>query len=50
MKVVKADNIDFDVLKGFDKAAILINYVGPSACTNLFKYLDDGDIRKLIVS
>lgn len=49
MNVVrKLENIRYEDLKGFDKAAILINYMGPGACTNLFKYLDDGDIRKLI--
>lgn len=49
MNVVrKLDNIRFEDLKGFDKAAILINYLGPAACNQLFKHLDDGDIRKLI--
>lgn len=46
--VRKLDNVRFDELKGFDKAAILINYLGSTACQNLFKHLDDGDIRKLV--
>lgn len=46
--VRKLDNVRFEDLKGFDKAAILINYLGSNACTHLFKFLDDGDIRKLI--
>src|SRR3954465_15051119 len=31
-----------------EKAAILLNYLGDAATTELFKFLDDGDIRKLI--
>jgi flagellar motor switch protein FliG len=46
--VRKLDNVRFDELKGFDKAAILINYLGSNACQNLFKHLDDADIRKLV--
>ncbi len=48
MKVIKAENIDYESLKGFDKAAILINYLGRNAVTILLKRMDDGDIRKLI--
>ncbi|MBS1971510.1 MAG: flagellar motor switch protein FliG [Bdellovibrionales bacterium] len=48
MKLVKADNVEFESLRGFDKAAILINYLGKDALRVLLKRLDDGDIRKLI--
>ncbi len=48
MKVMKAENIDYESLKGFDKAAILINYLGRDAVRILLKRMDDGDIRKLI--
>jgi flagellar motor switch protein FliG len=48
MKLAKADNIDFDSLRGFDKAAILINYLGRDAVKVLLKRMDDSDIRKLI--
>lgn len=48
MKLIKAENIEFEHLKGFDKAAILINYLGKDALRVLLKRLDDGDIRKLI--
>lgn len=46
--VRKLENVKFEELKGFDKAAILINYMGAGACQHLFKHLDDGDIRKLV--
>ncbi len=48
MKLFKIDNIDYATLKGFDKAAILINYLGRDAVKILLKRMDDGDIRKLI--
>ena len=48
MKLYKLDNIQYENLKGFEKAAILINYLGPDAIRGLLKSLDDGDIRKLI--
>lgn len=44
----RPEHIDFDNLKGFEKAAILINYLGERATKSLFGHLDDGDIRKLI--
>lgn len=47
-RVVKVDNIQYEQLKGFEKAAILINYLGRSAATMLFKRMDDADIRKLV--
>lgn len=48
MKLLKADNLQYENLRGFEKAAILINYLGPKALGILLKSLDDGDIRKLL--
>lgn len=48
MRLSKSENIEFESLRGFDKAAILINYLGKDALGVLLKRLDDGDIRKLI--
>lgn len=48
MKLFKTENIEFDNLKGFDKAAILINYLGKDAIKVLLRRMEDGDIRKLI--
>ncbi len=46
--VRKAENVTWDKLRGFEKAAILLNYLGPGAAKLLFKHVDDGDIRKLL--
>lgn len=48
MKLHKAENIEYEQLKGFDKAAILINYLGRDAVKVLLRHMDDADIRKLI--
>ncbi len=48
VRLSKVDQIDFDQLKGFEKAAILINYLGAEAAKKLLKRMDDGDIRKLL--
>jgi flagellar motor switch protein FliG len=48
VRLAKLDNVDFDHLKGFEKAAILVNYLGPEAAKRLLKRMDDGDIRKLL--
>lgn len=48
MKIYKADHIDYEQLKGFEKAAILVNYLGKDALRVFLKSMDDGDIRKLI--
>ncbi len=40
--------VNFEELRGMEKAAILLNYLGDVACTELFKYLEDSDIRKLV--
>jgi flagellar motor switch protein FliG len=44
----KYENIDYDTLRGIDKAAILVNYLGREAIKVLLSKMDDGDIRKLI--
>ncbi len=48
MRPMKIENLDYDALRGIDKAAILINYLGKAAIKILFHKMDDGDIRKLI--
>jgi flagellar motor switch protein FliG len=48
MKSSRFENIEYDELRGVDKAAILINYVGKDAIKVLFQTMDDGDIRKLL--
>ncbi len=48
IRLTKADNVTYESLKGFDKAAILMNYLGPNAAKKLLKHMDDGDIRKLL--
>lgn len=49
MKLYKLDvAIEYEKLRGIEKAAILVNYLGPDAIRTLFKSLDDGDIRKLL--
>lgn len=48
MRAVKIENLEYDTLRGIDKAAILVNYLGKSAIKVLFNKMDDGDIRKLI--
>ena len=45
---MKVENLDYESLRGIDKAAILINYLGKGAIKVLFTKMDDGDIRKLI--
>lgn len=47
-KLFKPDNIEYENLRGFEKAAILVNYLGAPALRVLFKQLDDGDVRKLL--
>ncbi len=48
VRLQKPENIDFANLRGFEKAAILMNYLGPEAAKRLLKRMDDGDIRKLL--
>lgn len=46
--IARFENLDYDTLRGIDKAAILVNYLGQDAIKILFDKMDDGDIRKLI--
>jgi len=48
MAVRKLDNIKFEDLRGFDKSAILLNYLGQDAAKQLLKHIEDNDIRKLM--
>lgn len=48
MKLQKLDGLAYENLRGFEKASILINYLGADALQVLLKGLDDGDIRKLL--
>lgn len=44
----KIDNLKFEDLRGFEKAAILLNYLGKDATAQMLQFLDDADIRKLL--
>ncbi len=44
----KPENIKFENLKGFEKAAILLNYLGLGATNQVLQFLNDTDIRKLL--
>lgn len=48
VKLKKISDVTYDSLRGFEKAAILINYLGPQASKKLLQKMDDADIRKLI--
>src|SRR3954464_164218 len=48
IRLQKLDHVDYDSLRGFEKAAILVNYLGSQAAKTLLKHMDDGDIRKLL--
>lgn len=48
MKLHKPETLEYEDLRGFEKAAILVNYLGSDALKILFKSLDDADIRKLL--
>ena len=48
MRISRFDNLEYDQLRGVDKAAILINYIGKDAIKILFLKMDDGDIRKVL--
>lgn len=47
-KLTKPENVEYENLRGFEKAAILVNYLGKDALRVLFKGLDDGDVRKIL--
>lgn len=48
IRLNKIEHIHYDELRGFEKAAILVNYLGPDAAKKLLKRMEDGDIRKLL--
>lgn len=48
MKIKNFENIDFDQLRGIDKAAILVNYLGKDSFKILFQKMDDADVRKIL--
>ncbi len=48
IRLAKLESIDYNQLKGFEKAAILINYLGSDGAKRLLKHMEDGDIRKLL--
>ena len=48
VKLRKIQDITYDRLRGFEKAAILVNYLGPEASKKLLGRMDDADIRKLV--
>ena len=47
-KLVKPEKLEYQDLRGFEKAAILVNYLGKDGLKVLLKGLDDGDVRKLL--
>jgi flagellar motor switch protein FliG len=47
-KIFKVENLEYEQLRGFEKAAVLINYLGKDSLKVLFKGVDDGDVRKLL--
>lgn len=47
-KIYKVENLEYEQLRGFEKAAVLINYLGKDSLKVLFKGVDDGDVRKLL--
>jgi flagellar motor switch protein FliG len=47
-KLYKHENIEYENLRGFEKAAILVNYLGKDSLRVLFRSLEDGDVRKLL--
>jgi flagellar motor switch protein FliG len=48
VKLIKVENLEYENLRGFEKAAILVNYLGSTALRGLFKNLDDTDVRKML--
>lgn len=49
-KLKKSENIDYRTLKGFEKAAILVNYLGKDAAKVFFKNMDEADLKKLLAT
>ncbi|MBK7844874.1 MAG: flagellar motor switch protein FliG [Bdellovibrionales bacterium] len=50
MRLIKVEDIQFGNLRGFEKAAILLNYLGAEAAKTLFKHTEDAEIRKLLAT
>ncbi len=48
MKLYKLENIQYEHLRGIEKAAILLNYLGQDSLRPLLTGLDDADVRKLL--
>jgi flagellar motor switch protein FliG len=48
VRLNKLEQVEYEKLRGFEKAAILMNYLGPDAAKRLLKRMEDGDIRKLL--
>ncbi len=48
IRLHKIDHVEYQMLRGFEKAAILMNFLGPGAAKRLLKHMEDGDIRKLL--
>ena len=48
VKLQRIPEISYETLRGFDKAAILVNYLGPDASKKLLGTMNDADIRKLL--
>lgn len=47
-KLKKEQGLDYRKLRGFEKAAILVNYLGVDAAKILFKNVEETDLKKLI--
>src|SRR5436190_1100787 len=48
MRIGRIENLEYEQLRGIDKAAILINYIGKDAIKVLFKKMEDTDIKKVL--
>lgn len=48
VKIGRYENLDYELLRGIDKAAILVNYLGKDAIKILFQKMDDADIRRIL--
>jgi len=48
MKLYKLENLNYENLRGIEKAAILLNYLGTDALRPLLLGLEDSDVRKLL--
>ena len=48
MRLYRHDSLIYENLKGYEKAAILVNFLGESAVNAFLKKLEDGEIRKLL--